>query len=356
MNDNTQLIDKAFYETLKISEDLSTIKLLNVLYYNLFNEWPPYISVLTKKKFIDINRSFNDHPTDELDDGPKIDYDNFTKKILSDGNWRFCSLDYDDIYVNYEKKVVMALFDTWVRVVHHDNDKELVKTIQRAIRPYEVDDDMLEIGILCQRNGGYFIEDSEIGIMDINVEQTYNDDIPVEEIDNFILKEQGLILFYGEPGTGKTTYIRHLMQKHRNVKFIVLDSNLLYNITSSSLLNVFISNRNAVYIIEDCEKLLVSRDDEPNAIISAFLNMTDGILANVINCKFVCTFNTDLDKIDDAIKRKGRMKLKYEFKKLNHNKVKQLTGDDVDMTIADAIYIQKENDFSKKKTNKIGFV
>ena len=83
--------------------------------------------------------------------------------------------------------------------------------------------------------------------------------------------------------------------------------------------------------------------------------MTDGILANVINCKFICTFNTDLNNIDDAIKRKGRMKLKYEFKKLSHDKVKNIIGDDKDMTIADVVYAKHENDFSKKIQKKIGF-
>ena len=56
--------------------------------------------------------------------------------------------------------------------------------------------------------------------------------------------------------------------------------------------------------------------------------------------------------------RKGRLSLKYEFKKLNKNKVKKILNDDTinkDMTLADIYNIEEENDFSKKKTNKIGF-
>lgn len=147
------------------------------------------------------------------------------------------------------------------------------------------------------------------------------------------------------------------MQEYDDQSFCILDSNLLYNITAHSLLDVFVRNKDMIYILEDCEKLLVSRENETNPIIATFLNMSDGILASLIKCKFICTFNTNLENIDDAIKRKGRMKLKYEFKKLSPNKVKQLTGKDVSdgMTIADVVFISKDNDFSVKHSKKIGF-
>jgi SpoVK/Ycf46/Vps4 family AAA+-type ATPase len=194
--------------------------------------------------------------------------------------------------------------------------------------------------------------------MDIDTSKTYNDDLPEDAIENFIENEKnGLALFYGEPGTGKSTYIRHLIQKYPKKNFIILDPNLLYNITSQSLLNQFISYKNAIYIIEDCEKLLVSRNVEQNPIMATFLNMTDGITALMINCKFICTFNTELKNIDEALKRKGRMKLEYEFKKLDKKKVQKILGSNYneDMTIADVMYANDKITFSEKKKNKIGF-
>ena len=34
---------------------------------------------------------------------------------------------------------------------------------------------------------------------------------------------------------------------------------------------------------------------------------------SIIKCKFICTFNTNIENVDKALLRKGRMKLKYEF-------------------------------------------
>ena len=48
------------------------------------------------------------------------------------------------------------------------------------------------------------------------------------------------------------------------------------------------------------------------------------MLGDSLKLKFICTFNTDLKNIDDAILRKGRLKVKYEFKDLKTNKVKKL--------------------------------
>lgn len=351
-------LDNAIFRTvMDCADQFSSIKMINILYYNLFNVWAYKSYDILDKTIIDESRAWNDDPVDNEDE-IHIDLEKFNDNIVKKGYIR-CELDYDDIYVNTNKNIVLMLTERYIKCVcNYNADDDVLKEIQDCIELVDVNKTKVDIGILVQRNGNFYIEDTEIDIMDIDVEKTYNDDIPVEAIDDFVANERnGLMLLYGEPGTGKTTYIRHLIQKHEDKKFVILDSNLLYNITSHSLLNVFIDRKNAIYIIEDCEKLLVSRDNEPNPIISAFLNMTDGILANIINCKFICTFNTDLANIDDALKRKGRMKLKYEFKKLAAKKVKKILHDNTadDMTIADVIYNEKQNDYSEKQKRRIGF-
>ena len=58
--------------------------------------------------------------------------------------------------------------------------------------------------------------------------------------------------------------------------------------------------------------------------MSALLNLSDGILGDSLNLKFICTFNAQLRNIDDAVLRKGRLKLKYEFKALTPEKTQIL--------------------------------
>lgn len=123
------------------------------------------------------------------------------------------------------------------------------------------------------------------------------------------------------------------------------------------LVSYFIENENTVFILEDCEKALVSRDEAYNPIMNTLLNITDGIIGDVLGIKLICTFNTSLSKIDKALLRKGRLSLKYEFKKLKSDKVSAILNKEIkeDMTLADIYNIEEENDFSKKETRKMGF-
>lgn len=194
----------------------------------------------------------------------------------------------------------------------------------------------------------------------VNITMNYNDDLPYKEIVNFCKnKECGLTLLYGEPGTGKSTFLKHLISLNDNT-FYLMDSSLLNNITQSSFLQFLISEcSNSVIILEDCEKLLVSRDLTNNPIIGTLLNLSDGILGDALNIKFICTFNTDVSNIDKAALRKGRLKISYKFDKLTKEKANLLgktIGLDINksMSLAD-IYNQKETSYGDKKQTKIGF-
>jgi ATP-dependent 26S proteasome regulatory subunit len=88
---------------------------------------------------------------------------------------------------------------------------------------------------------------------------------------------------------------------------------------------VFISmledNEGSILIIEDAEETIMSRDSGGNNLaVSTLLNLTDGLLADVLNLKIICTFNTDIQNLDIALLRPGRLRAKYEFKELSPEK------------------------------------
>ena len=203
---------------------------------------------------------------------------------------------------------------------------------------------------LYNRSGGTF------KFKDIDVEKCYNDNLPLDKINEILLAEEpALILFYGEPGGGKTTLIRHLMQTI-DKKFILMEPELIDSCSNGKLLDYLSSNSDSVIVLEDCEKLLLSRDEGGNKTLGMLLNLTDGIVGEMFNIKFLCTFNCPLSKIDKALLRKGRLSLKYEFKKLSLKKTKAIYPEATEpMTLADAYYATKENDFSKEERGKIGF-
>lgn len=213
--------------------------------------------------------------------------------------------------------------------------------------------------LIASRHGGnigtYCIK---IPKFELDTEKNYNDDIPIGRIIE-LLEEDGskLLLFHGNAGTGKTTLVKGLMNNLEDKKFIFVDSTLLTGIGDGALLSFFIENRGSVIILEDCEKLLMSRKNGGSSSgIATMLNLTDGIVGDSLKIKFICTFNCPLIEIDEALLRKGRLSLKYEFKELCLEKTKALYPKATEpMTLADIYNAEKENDFSKEEKKRIGF-
>jgi aconitase B len=119
--------------------------------------------------------------------------------------------------------------------------------------------------------------------------------------------------------------------------------------------------------LEDAEKILISREKEDNQFISTLLNISDGILSDILEASVILTYNCDDTKIDKALKRKGRTMVDYKFNKLNVDESKKLATHikvDVDkiqepMTLSEIYNLEDENKFyeEEEKDNKkiIGF-
>lgn len=200
----------------------------------------------------------------------------------------------------------------------------------------------------------------EVKKVDINLKELYNDDLPHDDIIKFLKGDQsGLILLHGAAGTGKTHYIRYLMYTLFKKKFLILDNSVFNSITDATFIQLLVNNKNAIIILEDCEEMLIDRAAGNNKL-AALLNLSDGIIGDSFNFKFICTFNTNISKLDPALLRKGRMKLKYEFKKLAGEKAYKLLqklGKEVDvdgdMSLADIFNYGEDN--GNKPEKKIGF-
>ncbi len=114
-------------------------------------------------------------------------------------------------------------------------------------------------------------------------------------------------------------------------------------------------------IIEDAEKVVISRDHESNdSVVSTILQLTDGLFSDFLNIKIICTFNTTIDRLDKALLRKGRMIAKYKFAPLSPEKTvtlaqklghENVTGS---LTLADLFGLDKPG-FNNKTQKTIGF-
>lgn len=122
------------------------------------------------------------------------------------------------------------------------------------------------------------------------------------------------------------------------------------NLDAPSMSRLLLANINSVFVIEDAEDLLLSRDKVQNNAISTLLNLTDGLLGETLGIQVIATFNTALQHIDKALLRKGRLTALYEFKPLSICRSQALvnelghTGYTVTqpMTLADIFNLDKD--------------
>lgn len=197
------------------------------------------------------------------------------------------------------------------------------------------------------------------------------------EINNTITKRlkdkpNGLYMFHGLPGTGKTTYIKHLANVVDR-DFIYVPTNMLeYFTTDPASISSLLRKPNSVLILEDAEKVILKREntDASNSSVSSLLNLSDGIMSDIVKTAIILTYNCPKQDIDDALKRKGRLQMDYEFKLLSkedsiklaqHLKYpqeiieKEITDE---MSLADIYNLQTKVDFYEKKNTEkrvIGF-
>jgi len=88
--------------------------------------------------------------------------------------------------------------------------------------------------------------------------------------------------------------------------------------------------RDCILLIEDAEPLLESRSggaaDGRSTGISNLLNITDGILNDILGLMVIATFNIDIGKIDSALLRPGRLIARKEFKRMSELQTENLAA------------------------------
>ena len=279
------------------------------------------------------------------------------------------TVEYDDIfYILFEDLLVN--FDTnlrRVRFLFRKTDVAQINIIIEAMKKFKVKKEKQkpEICLLVETKNGFDTLAFPIKKPRLHVEDNYNDDF--KEIHQNIVKrlsaknDKGLVLLHGKPGTGKTSYIRYLISiLKKNVIF--LPPNLSGAMTNPNLMMILIENANSIFVIEDAENIIIDREKDGRSPVSALLNISDGLLSDCLNIQVICSFNTDISKIDSALMRKGRLIAKYEFKELATEKAQALsdklsfnTTICKPMTLTE-IYNQNEPGFEyKKQRNPIGF-
>jgi ATP-dependent Zn protease len=119
-----------------------------------------------------------------------------------------------------------------------------------------------------------------------------------EKYNELCIPHKRTYLFFGPPGTGKTSFIK-MMASHFNKTIGII--NLSYYFSNESLINA-ISNFDADFlVIEDFEQIIRDSNASPSAII----NTIDGIVNRDGLVMFLTTNN--IEKLGDVVTRPGRI-------------------------------------------------
>jgi len=183
-------------------------------------------------------------------------------------------------------------------------------------------------------------EDVTLGVETVLSEEEfalrYPDDSPEwhrEFVENLLARKSGLSILEGTPGTGKTTYLRHLMgtlqETHR---FYFIPPSNMKILSESDFIGFWAgerqnhSDRRLAVILEDADAAIMTRGNDNQEQVSALLNLSDGMMGDFLSLQIICTINCSASEIDQALVRPGRLLSHRVFERLDPSQAARLAA------------------------------
>lgn len=238
--------------------------------------------------------------------------------IIFQGNCVLIEMYFLEKGDNYSKRYQTKVFCSTEQV-------ESVKTVFDSIgyvkyRRSKVRDSEFRLGLLLPSMSGLFIKYFSVAYDEVPLT---NYSASVKNSYSTMLKKlntskKGLYLLTGEPGTGKTTLLRKLAFEC-DKDFIFINADNAELLGDPMLVGTLMNHTDTVLVIEDGESSIASRKDskERSKFTSNLLNITDGLMSDLLQVQVIVTLNFAKENIDSAFRRAGRLQMEQEFQPLS---------------------------------------
>lgn len=178
-----------------------------------------------------------------------------------------------------------------------------------------------------------------------------------EYIDNYLDSEATVLILIGPPGTGKTSFIKHLIHRSGGNAKVAYDERVM---AGDDFFASFIDDDSRFLIMEDADEFLRSREDT-NTMMHKFLNVSAGLISAADKKLVFSTNLPNVKDIDSALMRPGRCYDVLEFRPLTRDEataVVEETGigtvpNKTQVTLAEIFSTQPSEGARRKKS--IGF-
>lgn len=246
-------------------------------------------------------------------------------------NWQAEKMEFTKTLVVMEDDMIIMLGEDYAEILFSNTDYERANNMVLAFSKYKAPEKEadFEINIITQSTYGLDLKSLAIKPTELDIDLYYNSDF--KAVDAVIKErlskdnEKGIVLLHGLPGTGKTTYLRHLIGGLKK-KILFVSPGVAGNLMNPEFMDLLLDNPNAVLIIEDAENIIMDRRYSSMSSVSNLLNISDGLLSDCLNVQIICTFNSAVNMVDEALMRKGRLIARYEFGKLDTAKAQMLSN------------------------------
>ena len=193
-----------------------------------------------------------------------------------------------------------------------------------------LDDKFNRIGISVHWVYGQHGQSSTVPL---NFKTAYNEFYPFlnsdlgQFYDDYVQSDESVLILIGPPGTGKTTFIKNLLNFSGSDAMVTFDPMIM---SSDSLFARFIDEEGIDFLVmEDADTFLQSRSDG-NQMMHKFLNVSDGLISTRGKKLVFSTNLPSINDIDSALLRPGRCFRVVEFRNLTVEEAKAV-GNVVDV-------------------------